>query len=245
MLLAIATLPAMLGTQEAIHQGQRKERREEHRARRCNLVVSCTKSSVRSRDINGRPVVLKNNKLYINTGFATSLTEPSAHPFAGYFLPYPDTKYEGLVSTITNVAPILNWIYVDKDTYEIKYNVRAEAQPHLTGPFDCTRQDRRLTFESWEGFVAVEELPAVWALYFDRDDNGLRGKVPRGTRVLEITLTRTERKRDKGDADREKEEARQAREGLKNPNANTDAVMAKSSQKREACIDHPRWNVKR
>jgi hypothetical protein len=109
-------------------------------------------------------------------------------------LPYPDTSYEGLVSTITNVAPILNWIYIDSNTYEVKYGVRDFAQPNLTGPFDCTRQDRRMMFEGWEGFVAVEQEPGLWALFFDRDDDGLRDKLGPGVRVLEVQLVRREKK---------------------------------------------------
>lgn len=88
----------------------------------------------------------------------------------------------------------MNWIYVDKDTYEVKYGVRADAQPNITGPFDCTRQDRRLTFDGWEGWCAVEEFPTIWALYFDKDDDGLRSKVAEGTRVLDIELTRKEKR---------------------------------------------------
>lgn len=124
------------------------------------------------------------------------------HPFAGYYLPYPDSIYEGLVSTITNVAPIMNWIYVDCETYEVKYGVRADAEGHITGPFDCTRQDRRLTLEGWEGFVAVkenrEETDGLWALYFDRDDDGLRSKFGHGTVVLEVELCRWERRVGRG-----------------------------------------------
>ncbi|KAK8042458.1 hypothetical protein PG994_012941 [Apiospora phragmitis] len=162
MLLAITTCPAMLGTQEAIRQSQSKNRREEHRAQRCNLM------------------------LFVDTG--------NIPDFDG-----SDSEYEGLVSTITDVAPILNWIYVHKDTYEVKYGVRDYAQPNLTGPWDCTRQDRRMTFEGWEGFAAVEVAPAVWSLYYDRDDNGLREKLPPGTRVLEVELTRREKKVTKPD----------------------------------------------
>jgi hypothetical protein len=119
------------------------------------------------------------------------------YSFSGYFLPYPDSEYEGLVSTISDEPPILNWIYVDKNTYEVKYGVRADAQENITGPFDCTKQDRRLTLENWEGFCAVEELPGIWSLYYDRDDNGLKSKVPMGTRVLEVELTRREKKEPK------------------------------------------------
>ncbi|KAI5923485.1 hypothetical protein F4810DRAFT_208408 [Camillea tinctor] len=199
MMLALTICPAMLGTQEAIRQSQSKTKREEHRARRCNLIVSCVKSSIRSRDINGKLVVLKDNKLYITTSSPLPEDEESVppgngYPFSGYYLPYPDSQYEGLVSTICDEPPMLNWIYVDKNTYEVKYGVRADAQEHLTGPFDCTKQDRRMTLEGWEGFAAVEEFPGIWALYFDRDDDGLVTKVPMGTRVLEVELTRREKK---------------------------------------------------
>lgn len=63
MLLALTICPAMLGTQEAIRQSQSKNKREEHRARRCNLAVSCVKASIRSRDINNKLIVLKDNKV--------------------------------------------------------------------------------------------------------------------------------------------------------------------------------------
>ncbi|KAI2628477.1 hypothetical protein GGR54DRAFT_587327 [Hypoxylon sp. NC1633] len=199
MLLALTIAPALLGTQEAIRQSQSKNKREEHRARRCNLAVSCVKQSIRSRDIHGKLVVLKDNKLYITTGAPSAeegqpTSAGSGYPFSGYYLPYPEKPYEGLVSTISDDPPMLNWIYIDKDTYEVKYGVRADAQPHITGPFDCTRQDRRMTLEGWEGFVAVEEFPGIWALYFDRDDDGLITKIPMGTRVLEVELTRREKK---------------------------------------------------
>lgn len=202
MLLALTICPAMLGTQEAIRQSQSKNKREEHRARRCNLAVSCVKASIRSRDINNKLIVLKDNKLYIANEHPLYNHDPKnniskGYSFSGYFLPYPDTEYEGLVSTICDEPPILNWIYVDRKTHEVKYGVRADAQENITGPFDCTKQDRRLTLEGWEGFCAVEELPGIWALYYDRDDNGLKTKVPMGTRVLEVELTRREKKEPK------------------------------------------------
>ncbi|KAJ4295442.1 hypothetical protein N0V90_007454 [Kalmusia sp. IMI 367209] len=204
ILIAIVSAPALLGTQEAIRQSQSKEKREEHRARRCNLVASCVKSSLRSREINGRPIVLKDGKLWIDTG--TSNGAPFGHQYAGYYLPYPDTKYEGLVTTITDVAPIMNWVYIDKDTYEVKYGVRLDAQPNITGPFDCTRQDRRLTFDGWEGWCAVEEFPTLWALYFDKDDDGLQSKVAPGTRVLEVELTRKEKRWKKDGEERQQDQ---------------------------------------
>ncbi|KAJ3578066.1 hypothetical protein NPX13_g2497 [Xylaria arbuscula] len=241
MLLAITICPALLGTQEAIRQSQSKNKREEHRARRCNLVVSCVKQSIRSRDIDGKLVVLKDNKLWITTAPPASCEEEEpetldgGYPFSGFYLPYPDTKYEGLVSTISDNPPMLNWIYVDKETYELKYGLRTVAQPHLTGPFDCTRQDRRMTFEGWEGFVAVEDYPGMWALYFDRDDDGLATKVPMGTRVLEVELTRREKKERKPEPDPNQpqtldEKMKQHKEQSQRPDGETNGFLPDEEQ---------------
>ncbi|KAH8594081.1 hypothetical protein B0O99DRAFT_688109 [Bisporella sp. PMI_857] len=194
MLIALVTCPALLGVNESIRQGQSKDRKEEHRARRCNLIVSCVSPSSRSREIDHRQVVLRDNKLYINTGGQSRFS----HPFAGYYLPYPDTEYEGMVSTICAGPPVMNWIYIDKETYEVKYGVRVDAQPNITGPFSCTRQDRRVTLEGWEGFVAVreehEDGEVAWQLYFDRDDDGLMAKLGPRKVVLEVELMRTEKR---------------------------------------------------
>ncbi|KAG9235345.1 hypothetical protein BJ875DRAFT_272708 [Amylocarpus encephaloides] len=196
MLLALITTPAILATSEAIRQGQTKERREEHRARRSNLIVSCVDDSEYSHEIDHRMVGLKNERLYIKTNPA----ERTLHPFCGYYLPYHPAdgpEYEGLVSTITTEAPVMNWIYVDAVTHQVKYGLRTDSNPNINGPFDCTRQDRRLTLEGWEGFVAVREEGedgVEWGLYFDRDDDGLVGKLGEGRVVLEVELCRWERR---------------------------------------------------
>jgi len=70
--------------------------------------------------------------------------EPFGHMYAGHYLPYPDTEYEGLVTTITDVAPIMNWVCIDSEMHEVKYGVRADAQPNFTGPSDDIRRDHRL-----------------------------------------------------------------------------------------------------
>lgn len=204
IITAIAACPAIIGTTEAVRQGQRKNAKEQHRGLKSNLVVSCFSTSRGSSEINGGAVVLRNNKLYVAVPAADGPAVCSDHPFAGYFLPYPDQdwgrKGEGLVSTITDEPPQLNWIYVDQDTYEIKYGTRVESEPHLVGPWDCTRIEKRITLEGWEGFMAVKEGQGLWPLYFDQDDNGLEGKVFK-KRILEIELTRKERRKGKNDED--------------------------------------------
>jgi hypothetical protein len=63
MLLALVTVPALLGSNEAIRQGQSKDRKEEHRARRCNLIINCCDESEFSDELDHRRVGLKNNRV--------------------------------------------------------------------------------------------------------------------------------------------------------------------------------------
>ena len=72
-MIALITCPALLATNEAIRQGQSKDRKDEHRARRCNLVVSCIAPSGRAREIDHREVVLKNSKVCYNPSFPRCL----------------------------------------------------------------------------------------------------------------------------------------------------------------------------
>jgi hypothetical protein len=103
----------------------------------------------------------------------------------------------------------LNWVYLDRNTHEVKYGIRVEAESHHVGPWDCTPIDRRLTFEGWEGFVIVQEDEDsdLWALYFDRDDDGLRGEGKVGTqdkRMLLVEVSRKEMRRTKLVSDEER-----------------------------------------
>ncbi|KAI1336776.1 hypothetical protein F5Y15DRAFT_194281 [Xylariaceae sp. FL0016] len=185
-LVAFATV---FGASEGIKQIQSDARKKEHRGRKNNLIVRCLKSSQFSPNLEGRQVVLSGEKLYIDTG--TDYSQAFGHPFAGYYLPYPDRPYSGLVSTISDDPPVMNWIYVDRDTYEMKFGTRPWAEPNWPGPFDCSRQDRRLTFGGWEGFLVVKE-GYFWALYFDVDRDGMKSKFPEDTPVLEVELRRVE-----------------------------------------------------
>ncbi|OBU00950.1 hypothetical protein VE01_00777 [Pseudogymnoascus verrucosus] len=226
IITSIAACPAIIGTTEAIRQGQRQNAREQHRGRKSNLLVSCSDPSRKARDINGGTIVLRNNKLYVTTvsprGRAAkerreyeNEKDPGrlnerGHLFAGYFFGYPDTKWgrrgDGLVSTISDDPPQLNWIYVDKDTYEVKYGLRVQAEGNLVGPWNCTPIDKRLTLEGWEGFTVVEEEEDVWALYFDKDDDGLEEKVEPNRRIMEIELIRKEMRIGKEEVDMAEQE---------------------------------------
>ncbi|MCJ1439124.1 hypothetical protein MMC27_008515 [Xylographa pallens] len=206
ILTAVAACPAIIGTTEAVRQGQRNNAKERHRGQKANLIVSCSGKSKHAAQVNGGTVVLRNNKLFIDVTADEDLefNKPSGHPFSGYFLPHPEHNWrwkgEGMVSTIMDDPPQLNWIYVDEDTNEVKYGTKVEANGHVVGPWNCTKVDRRIIFEGWEGFLAVKEGPDTWALYFDRDDDALKDKVS-DKRMLEIELIKKERKKTKESAD--------------------------------------------
>ena len=88
----------------------------------------------------------------------------------------------------------MNWIFIDRETYQVKFGNRLASEGQLTGPWDCTRQDRRLVFSGWEGFCAVHE-GGLWALYFDVDGDRLKGKLGVGDYVvIDIDLVRRELK---------------------------------------------------
>lgn len=167
LLTAIAACPAIIGTTEAIQQGQKANAREQHRGRKTNLTIKLPGAHSYKAKFEGCMVVLQDKKLYVEHAGCESLAY--AHPFQGYYLPHPQNqsrwkgagwKGEGMVTTI-NEDNMLNWVYVDADTYELKHGIRVEAQDHLTGPWDCTQIDRRVTFEGWEGFVLVQEKENV------------------------------------------------------------------------------------
>lgn len=108
----------------------------------------------------------------------------------------------GLVSQVQDDPPLLNWIYVDKATMEVRYGNRSESREHRVGPWDWTEDDaedevapaeanKGVTFEGWEGFTAVEEPQSrEWQVYFDKNDDGLKGYVGRERRKLQISLER-------------------------------------------------------
>ena len=86
---------------------------------------------------------------------------------------------------------MLNWIYVDKDTMELKHGNRTQSKEHHVGPWDWTEDEAGLTFEGWEGFVAVQDDEGEWQVFFDRDDDGLKGFVGKRRKKFEITVERT------------------------------------------------------
>lgn len=141
-------------------------------------------------------ITLHHDKLWVEAKDHTTgwPKDERHHPFTGFYLAFPDDNRpytRGLVSTISVDPPMLNWVYVDKDTLELKYSNRSGSIAHHVGSFDWTDEDdgSSITFDEWEGFVAVEEKPGEWGLYFDLNDDGLK-EHKGGRKTVEISLVR-------------------------------------------------------
>lgn len=60
------------------------------------------------------------------------------HPITAFLITYPDPTRPapaplGLVSSISVDPPVLNWIYVDARTREIRYGNRTQSREHVVG----------------------------------------------------------------------------------------------------------------
>ncbi|KAL1305547.1 hypothetical protein AAFC00_007156 [Neodothiora populina] len=205
-----------IGTVTGVGQGVSQQQKANEEAKNANPearmvkfhVDSAVDHSLRKSPafalLNNGMVVLRDDKLWVEekSGKGGMPLRKESHPFTGFFLQYPDEArvppLRGLVSTITADPPMLNWVYADKDTYELKYSNRSGSIEHLVGDWDWTDEfeDSCLSFDGWEPFVAVEEpdFPDEqgkprWALYVDVDDDGLKAR-KKGRKTLEVQLER-------------------------------------------------------
>ena len=94
------------------------------------------------------------------------------HKFTGYYFTYPsEEKHLGLVSTIADDPPMLNWLFVDKDTNMVRHGGRQDTLGgHTVGPWFWSDDEQWLTLEEDSfKFVAVQQDNKKWAVALDRD----------------------------------------------------------------------------
>lgn len=106
-----------------------------------------------------------------------------AHKFTGYYFTYPsEEQHLGLVSTIADDPPMLNWIFVDKDSHLVRHGSRQDTLGgHTVGPWGWSEDEQWLTLEGDDGsFVALEQENERWALYYDGDGRIRRGEMEGG-----------------------------------------------------------------
>jgi hypothetical protein len=80
----------------------------------------------------------------------------------------------GLPTYVQDDPPLLNWIYADTETHELRYGNRSQSVEQVVEPWDWSKDERNILLEGKEkAFIAVEEKEGEWALYYDRDGDEL------------------------------------------------------------------------
>lgn len=197
------TATAALGLQDKAESTKSDGPHTQWKTEKCHVRCRATSRTPEDRKelfVNSH-IVLREGKLYVEL---STYQGKRNHPFTGYYLPYPDSNFDGLVSTISDNPPQLNWIYLTTKTFEICNGLRVEAEAQgFPGPWGarvCSDGEIRFLMHNWEGFVATEtEEPGLWNLCFDRFDDGLKGKVKEGQRTVEVELIREETNRSKSE----------------------------------------------
>jgi hypothetical protein len=224
-LLTLTAIPVVTGVAEGVsHQRSAAERRtDDRRMAKFYIDIYCDAKSSMTKYVHGRRIVLRDGKCWIDE-HKPQLRSLKSYTMKAFYLVYPDDEVRylimrdlaarglirseeqrnppplGLVSQVQDDPPLLNWIYVDKGTMEVRYGNRSESREHYIGPWDWTEDDEEVelaaankgvTFEGWEGFTAVEDPESKeWQVYFDKNDDGLKGYVGGERKKLQISLER-------------------------------------------------------
>lgn len=199
-ILSLAATVPLLATSTVQLQNTAQETKDNNgssvastKTNKCNLKVvpSGRMSSDVKNAVQSRRLVLKDGVVKLS---AQNDNKPPHHLVTAYFLPFPNSNYDGLVTTIDDMN-MLNWVYLDSESYRVTYGTRAVAEKHLTGPMGLTVMadgQSKVTMDNWDGYMAVEDENGEWSLYFDKDSNGLTEKIDESKvkRVAQIELHR-------------------------------------------------------
>ncbi|KAL4752477.1 hypothetical protein BDW72DRAFT_202327 [Aspergillus terricola var. indicus] len=202
-LLAITAIPTVtgiaLGCSEQRKQNSRQD--DEKRMAKFYTDVECTEDVEEADELDGKRVVLRNNKVYIDDPNPANRRVES-HTGQAFYIDYPEPDHMkdlkrglGLVSTIQDNPPMLNWIYCDKETHELKFGNRTQSCEHVPAPWDWTDNEMTIMLERSWGFYAVKEKDAEgrwsWAVYLDRDGDDLQRVLGDEVVAVPVKLKRT------------------------------------------------------
>ncbi|KAE8355359.1 VPS28-domain-containing protein [Aspergillus coremiiformis] len=180
-LLTIAAIPTVTGVALGVSEQRKANERINDERRMAKFVIDVETSGETQEDseVCGKRFVLRNSKVYLDDSNPLN-RKVLSHTATSFYIEYPEleeTKHLkrglGLVTTISDNPPMLGWIYVDKDTHELKYGNRTASVEHVVGPWDWTDEETTITLEECSGFYAVQEEDGDWATYFDRDGDEL------------------------------------------------------------------------
>ncbi|KAG8417556.1 hypothetical protein J3458_005052 [Metarhizium acridum] len=182
-LLTITSIPTITGVGEAV-SAQKRQNAASKEQEKINLEASFVGESPLS-DATAT-CFLKDGKLVLE--FPGQNVH--GHKFCGFHFKYPgEEQHLGLVSSIQDEPPMLNWIYVNRDTRALEYGARKDTVGHIVGPWGWSEDERFLTLDGTAGgFVArKQEHNGVerWILYWDPEtDGGSEQQGPAGSVML-------------------------------------------------------------
>ena len=82
--------------------------------------------------------------------------------------------------------PALHWIYVDKDSLELRHGGRPATVGQLIGPWNWSEDEEWLVLEQSPYFLAVEGDDSAWSIYYDRDKDLAQKLAPRRTVIITL-----------------------------------------------------------
>lgn len=174
-LLTIAGIPSTIGVCEAL-SAQKKQNAAAKEKAKFHATAELPSETGGEAPLECS-IVLLGGRIFLNHPDSPPLIR-EAHKFAGYYFSYPaDEPLLGLVSTIADDPPMLNWIYFDRDSGRMQHAGRKDTIGHRVGPWGWTEDDRWLTYDGLAtGFVAVEdEATKTWEIFLDRDEQIAEG----------------------------------------------------------------------
>ncbi|KAM7222698.1 hypothetical protein V8F06_001885 [Rhypophila decipiens] len=163
-LLVVSAIPTTIGVCQALSAQKKADAAAKEKAK-FHLAATVSLDGKRPQDY---PVVLKGGRVWIDH---PDFPMPG-HKFTGYYFPYPSEEQQlGLVSTIADDPPMLNWIFVDKDNNLLRHGGRQETLGgHVTSPWYWTADEEWLTLDKDDKeFIAVLLPNDKWTVAWDRD----------------------------------------------------------------------------
>ncbi|KAK5095839.1 hypothetical protein LTR70_003158 [Exophiala xenobiotica] len=199
-LLMITAIPVVTGTAQAVsaQKNRDQQQKDERRMKKFHIDIRCTGDSKQAKELDGKRVVLKADRLWLGPAAVVQKGD-YGYVAESFYIEYPDTERApapmGLVSQVWDDPPLLNWIYVDKNTMEVKYGNKSASITHNIGPWDWSEDEVQIVFDDMDvafinAFYAVERLPGKWQLFFDMKGDQLAGYLPTKMTKIQVELHR-------------------------------------------------------
>ncbi|KHN98418.1 uncharacterized protein MAM_03542 [Metarhizium album ARSEF 1941] len=167
-LLTITAIPTITGVAEAV-SAQKRQNAASKEQEKINLAAEFDGTRPPSEGLLA--CFLKDGKIVLQ--FPGQNVR--GHKFCGFHFKYPrEERLLGLVSSIQDEPPMLNWIYVNRETRALQYGALKDTLGHIVGPWGWSEDERFLTLNgAIGGFTARKrELDGVerWILYWEPDE---------------------------------------------------------------------------